>query len=1229
MRAISGPEHPLVLFLDDLQWIDPASLNLIHALLTDGEQSHLLIVGAYRDNEVGSAHLLTAALDTLRKSSVALVELTLQPLALESVTSLLADTLDQPADAVDPLARALHGKTQGNPFFLGQYLAELVAEKTLWFDKDEQRWRWNLQGVEKRVVAENVVALVMAKLRRLPATTQHVVTLAAAIGHQFDAATLATISGMPLTDTFAALWPALETSVALPVGEDYRFLVRRPDADDTDTAELRPQDVWFKFLHDRIQQAAYALTPESQLPGLHLRIGRLLLERHGGPEQLRPPALFEVARHLGRGVERISDPEERLTLARLDLAAGRHAKAASAYESATSFFSVGTSLLTPAHWDSDYELAFALHAEHAACEYLSGRSDAAEALLAALIPRARTDFHYAELCTLRATLHATQGRLADVIDWSLKGLERLGISLPTAPEAQQAAFMEELAAAAQNLGGRSVAELLAAPTIDDPRVELALTILSEMTPTCMFAAPGLYGPVLMKQVNLSLKHGHTRVSAFGYVTYGFLLVAMLGQYELGHEFGRLALALNERFQNTRLTCQIHVGFAMGLHHNRPLREAIEHNRIGYRAGLESGDINILCYGCYNAIVFRFALGDELMAVGAELEQFLEIATRAGETLSAMQMTVVKQVIASLQGETRGLGLGSDEFDEERFRVEQELKGPTPLLARYYVFKEMLHYLHGDHYRALEEGERAERIVHTLAGLHEHTMHVFYLALTLLALSRTASGELRSAYAERIARCQETMAGWAKHCPENFEHRAALLRAEAADVAGDDEAPRLYEQAIEAAERSGFVSDLALASELAALHHLGRGRREPAAPLLHAARRSYARWGANAKVAQLDQRHRALLFPDGPPQERYIDESEPVVLGHADSSFDAMTVLKVAQALAGEIVLTKLIEQIMATVTTRAGAQRGALILEQDGKLMIEAIISHDPDIVRVDVREPLEESQILATSIVRYVAHTRETVVLGDASRVERFGSDRYITANRPKSVLCLALTHRGRLIGLIYLENNLAANVFTVEQVDLIRMLAAHAAISVQNALLYANVERITAELRVSNAELSEVNQRLQAELLERERAEHERTRLQEEVIAVQNARLAELSTPLIPISDQIMVMPIIGTVDDNRANRLVEAALEGAHGSRAAVVILDITGLKQIDLAAAASLMRTARALRLLGSAVVITGIRADIAQTLIGLGIDLSGVVTRGTLQDGIAHAMALVGAGKQRR
>lgn len=1216
VRALSGPAHPLVLFLDDVQWIDPASLHLVHVLLADDEQRHLLIVGAYRDNEVDAAHILTAALDTLRKSGVKLAELTLAPLDPGSVRALLSDALDLPVAEIEELAATLVAKTQGNPFFLGQYLGELCSEGLLRLDEAAQRWTWDAAAIADRMVADNVVALVTTKLRRLPEETQRVVRLAAAIGHQFDAGTLATIVGATVADAAAALWPALEASVVVPVGEDYRFLAARGEADG-EVGEARAHEVWFRFIHDRVQQAAYALTPAAQLSALHYEIGRLLVARHGGHDRLPAAAVFEAARHLGRGAAEISSDDERLALARLDLAAGRRAKAAAAYEGAAGFLAAGVALLKESDWDTQHALAYPLHVEHGACEHLAGRPAEAERVFERLVERTRTDLDFADLCILRGTLYITEGRFPDVLAICVAGLARLGVDMPGDPMAQQGAFMAGVGEVPGNLAGRAIAALVDAPVVEDPRLQRILALIKVMTPAAYYASLGLFCLGLITHVNLSLRHGHTEDSAFGYASYGFLLIALFGQYQVGHEFGRMALALNDRFQNVGLSCQLHAVYGMGAHYCQPLREVVEVCRTAYRVGFETGDMNYAPHGCSMSVRLRLDLGEELTGVAADLEQFLRMSMRAKEVTSTMLMTLLRRGIADLQGEA-----GARQAGEALLVADPTM--PPPVLCRLHLLNEMLHYLHGEHAVALAASDQAEPLLPACAGLYETTTHAFFRGLTLAAVARAAAEADRPGHLEKIAACQASLDLWATSSPDNYAHRAALLRAESADLVGDAGASELYRVAVEAAERGELVPDQALANLLAARHHLVGGRRDAARTLLLAARRGYARWGATSLVGELDEQHRGLLFAESAPQERYIRESEPIAASRG-AEFDALTVLQVAQALAGEIVLSRLIEQLMRTVMTHAGAQRGALILERDGQLLIEAVLTHGPDLVQLDVHEPVEGSERLATSLVHYVARTRETVVLGDASRVDRFAGDRYVARHQPKSLLCLALTHQGRLLGLVYLENNLATNVFASEQVDLIRMLSSHAAISVQNALLYANVEQMTAELRASNAELGSVNKRLQDELAERERAERERSRLQEEVIQFQEARLAELSTPLIPINDKIMVMPIIGTVDQSRAARLVEAALTGAHRTRAAAVILDVTGLRDVNASAIDSLLQTARALRLLGTSVVLSGITPEVASVVVSLGVDLTAIVACGTLESGIAYALERVQSG----
>lgn len=1189
----------------------------------------------YRDNEVDSAHLLALAIDVLRKSPARLGEIKLKPLSLPSIAALLAEMLGQSESAVAPLAAVVFAKADGNPFFTNQFVAALYTDRLLWFDEASTSWCWDLAAIQERMATDNVVSFLMSRLRLLGAETQRALQFAAATGHRFDLKTLSVITGQSQPELAGHLWPALKDGLLWPLQADYRFL-SPGEVQLTELLSSADFKVTFKFQHDRIQQAAYALIPEAQREHIHLRIGRLVRDSLAGGVKERSESLFDVVKHLNIAVAQITDEQERLELARLNLLAGRRAKSSSANEAARAYLTTGVSLLTEQHWAQHYELAFGLNIELAGCESLLGQFEQAEALFEMLGGRAKTDIEFAQISLLRLSAYGMQGRYPAMLECGYKALARLGIVIPTTPQERSAAFEAELAAIAASLGERRIAELIDAPELSDPTVAIALKLLNILAPVTFIVSAEDYGAMLLKQVSLSVRYGHTEISSFGYISYAFMLVAMFRQYQQGYEYGRLALALNEKYNNTNIACRLNSGFATFLHFSRPLREAIDYYERAYRCGLDAGDVFYTPFACFSIILAKLSLGDPLPQLSAEIEWFEKALSNFKEIAATSMLALCKQLISALQGGTRSrTSLGDDNFDEDAFREQQQKLGVQPNLARYYLARLQLCYLFDDHPGALAAVAELAKIGPNISGLYESTLASYYACLTLLAVSRNAPAEQRQQDADKIAAYTADVTRFAEQSPDNYGQKLALIRAEAAAAAGSSDAESLYDQAIEVASRGEFLRDAALANELAGRYHNALGRTAPASRYMKAARRDYLRWGASAKVAQLEELYPQLLAREPQPiEERYISESSPEAPSAQQSqggiSLDLRTVLQVAKSISAEIVLEKVLEHTLQAVISNSGAQRGFIILEVRGQLFIEAMLVPGEAGVQVKLGQPIEASSELAVTVVQYVARTRETVVLGDASRKSRFTSDRYVAQQQPKSIMCLALIHQGRLVGILYLENNLATNVFTESSVELLRLLSSHAAVSVENASLYAEVKAISEQLSGLNNELSEANARLQHELKERTRAEQERAQaerervlLQAEIIQNQNARLAELSTPLIPIHDQIVVMPIIGTMDEHRAQQVLDTALNGAQALLAKTVIIDITGLKHVDTSVANTLIQTAKALQLLGTQAILTGIRAEVAQTLVSLGVDLGNIVTLSTLQTGIVYALARTG------
>jgi anti-anti-sigma factor len=1257
VQVFTTRARPLVLFLDDAQWADTATLNLLRRLLTDpstdGARGHLLLIVAYRDNEVGPGHPLSALLAELRRADVRIHEAYLPALTVPDLAELLRDSLGSEAARCTELANVLYDKTHGNPFFINQFLRSLRQEGLLHFDYAVASWQWSLADIKSRPVTSNVVEFMAAKIRLQPQRTQRALMLAACIGYQFELSTLSALCGLPPLETAEALWPALREGLCLPLDGEYRFAhLAGPLAGQLEThgggRELELQTS-YRFLHDRVRQAAGSLLSPGELPGVHLHLARHL--RAHGAAAADDHGLLDVVNHYNRGCRDLTDEIERREVARLNLAAGQRAKATTAFVEASAYLQAGVALLPADRFAVDYALSFSLYIELAECSYLSGQLDRAEQLFEILLPQLRSDIDRARVATLRVELYATRGRPAQALAVGIEALERLGVVFPRAADEQHAAVSLAVAEFKRLLAGRTCGELLELPASDsDELLALQRLLLTTCSPALLLS-PSLLSLLSLKLATTSLLHGHTSLTAYGYVSYAVIAANVLGSYEEAHAFAQLALELDRRIGGGALTCKLRCLTAGFVNlYVQPLRHSLTALRAGISAGLEAGDFTYVGFTCHHIGMLLLGTGEELGAVRHELERLWALARRTREQFVLGALTVSRQAVLNLCGQTHGRGsLSSPGFDEEPF-VAGLVAGELAALALwYFTVKLQLGLLYGDYAAAARAAAEAHCRARSALGQHCVTDLFFFTAL--VQLRRPAS--LDTADLPSLEALCERLDHWAQGCPESYRHKALLIAAERARLRGQNlEALALYDQSIALATQGEFVHHLALANELCARSLFEQKRPRLAHAYLQEAAYAYQRWGATAKLAQLREEFPALFGnPHAVASATPAGTTSLRVSVLRAGALDVTTLVHAAQSIASEIVLERLLAELLRSVATSAGAQRGVLFLDREGRLLREGAIALDPDHIEVGQARPLEQCTDVARSIVQLVAHTREAVVLGSASRDPRFASDPYIQAHRPRSLLCLALKHRGRVSGVVYLENNTAEDVFTADRIELLRLLSGQAAIALENASLYTRVHeitdkltRISEELLHANAELlrgSEdlrraneelvlrtedlrtANERTQRELAERVRIEHERAMLQEEVIRMQGARLAELAAPLIPLSAEILVLPLIGSIDSERAQHVLRTLLEGVQSARARVVILDITGLKHIDAPVAGLLVQAASALRLLGTQAVLTGLRAEVARTLVSLGIDLGALVTRGTLQSGIAFAQDAIG------
>ena len=1029
--AFARPAHPLALFLDDLQWLDAATLDLLEDLLTQPDLRSLLLIGAYRDNEVTATHPLMRRLDAIKAAGGRVAEMTLAPLTREDLGELIADALHcEPARAA-PLAQLVREKTGGNPFFAIQFLSSLAEEGLLIFDHDAARWSWDLERIHAKRYTDNVVELMVGKLTRLPAEAQKALQLLACLGNIAEFTRLSIVLETAEAQVHAVLWEAVRQE----------FVVRLAGA--------------YQFIHDRIQEAAYSLVPNERRAEIHLRIGKLLAA-HIPPEK-REEAIFDIVDQLNRGAALITSPDEREQLAELNLLAGQRAKASTAYASALAYLAAGCALLPEDAWERRYELTFALELHRTACEFLTGALGQAEARLAELARRAATLPDLAAVTQLRVELFIAVGRSDRAIEAGLDYLRRVGLTWPAHPTQEE--VRQEYERMWRQLGDRPVEGLIDLPQMAEPVACATMDVLTALAPPALHTDENLLCLVLCRMTNLSLEHGNSDASCHAYALLGVVLGPYFGDYNAAFRFGQLGLDLVETRGLGRANAA-RVYMVLGSHvnlwtrHVRTCRPLLQH---AFDAAQQAGDLTYAAYSCTHLIANLLASGDPLGEVQREAEAGLDFARQARFGLIVDRITGQLQLIRTLRGLTPKFGCFDDGgFNEEQFEQHLETDRRQAIAACWYWIRKLqARVFSGDHAAAVAAAAKAECLLWTSPAVFERAEYHFYAALAHAALCNASPAAERSRHLEVLAAQHRQLQLWAGTCPENFETRAALVGAEIARIEGRDlEAQRLYEVAIRAARANGFVHNEALANEIAACFYATRGFQEIATLYLRNARYAYLRWGAEAKVRQLDQ-----LYPHLRQEERAPDRTGAT--GAPGEQLDLATVIKVSETVSGELVLDRLLDTLLRTALEHAGAGRGLLVIARDAQPRIAAEAGIDAGTVMMRLCDEPVTAAMLPEAVLHYVLHTRESVILDDAAAQEPFAADPYIRQRQARSVLALPLLTQAKLIGALYLENNLAPRVFAPARIAVLKLLASQAAIALENTRLYREVAEREAKIR------------------------------------------------------------------------------------------------------------------------------------------------------------------------
>ncbi|MBV8486341.1 MAG: AAA family ATPase [Verrucomicrobia bacterium] len=1044
LAAFAGPEHPLALFLDDLQWVDNATLELVEDLVFEPEIRYILLIGAYRDNEVGPSHPLSHMLAGMRQRESNVHEIALRPLAFHDVAGLVADSLHCSQESAEPLAELVHEKTGGNPFFVIQFFTALAEEGSLWFDQANYAWTWDMTRLRAKGYTDNLGEFMAGKLHRLPERTQEVLGEFACLGNRVDLGVLTRVREETEEELHADLREAAQAGL----------VVR------TDTG--------YAFLHDRVHEAAYALIPESKRAAAHLRIGRLMASRVAPTET--EEEVFEIVNQLNRGTTLVELAGEREQIAEFNLAAGKRAKAATAYASALTYLMVGRAVLDEQSWERRYQLVFCLEFERAQCEFLTGQFSLAEERLLMLGQKAAGVVDRAAVVRAQIDLYASLDQSQRAVEAGLQYLRGVGVAWPTHPTDEE--VRQEYDRIWRQLGSRSIESLADLPSITDPVCGAMLDVLTALEEPAYFTDQNLRCLIVARMVNLSLENGNSDGSCVAYVQLGWFVGPRFGDYQAAYQFGKLGLDLVEKHGLERFRARVTQCFGYFIRPwSRHLSGSVELLRRSLATAQQAGDLKYAVYGCDRLTTVLLAAGEPLVEVQRQAESAIEFVRRAKFGYVVDIIVGQLRFIRTLRGLTPSLASFNDaEFNEDLFE-ERMAANPHSLFAIcwYWIRKLRARFYAGDYASALAAAAKAEPILLPGVQHFEVAEYLFYAALTHAAAFDPASPEDKLRHRQALTAAHQQILSLAEHCPENFGSCAALVGAEIARIDGRElDAEHFYEEAIESARINNFIQDEAVAHETAARFYAGRGLQTVARAYLQNARDLYWRWGALGKVKHLEQ-----SFPGLRETHRL---SGPLL-----EQVDVQALASASQAVSSELDLPKLVETLLVIALKDAGAQRGVLLLLRDQDPQIEAEALTGADTVIVNFRQAPPTPLDLPDSILRYVIRTQESIILDDASVPNQFSPDEYIRKRQARSVLCFPLIKQASLTGILYLENNLASHVFSPERISVLKVLVSQASISLDHARLVAELtkeiterKRAEKELRESEASLREAQTEL-----------------------------------------------------------------------------------------------------------------------------------------------------------
>ena len=1046
--ALSEADFPLCVFLDDWQWADSASIELLSILLTQKNNDYFLILGAYRAGEVDEDHALIHALEKLRSNGKEVPVIPLANLSQEDISNLIFDALGCSPSVCSPLASLIYRKTYGNAFFATQMLRSLYDNKLICYageNKALSEWEIDFKGIEQLNISDNVVDFVTQKIKSLPAEHQEILQKASCIGDHFRIDILLTL---------------------VPFKEE--ILLKILNQLTTENILLPLEDAC-KFAHNRIRRACYSMIPKEESVYVHLKIGMWLLD-HLGPQEIEEQ-IFDICNHLNKG--RTILVKKLLTtyrdydihqLAELNLRAAKRARGAAAFSTAEKHLKVGIELLHQDSWEEHYELAYNIFKELAEIVFLEGKNQESRNLINTSLKKARNPLDEAYLLNLLLSQQTLRGEYKKAFYTGKKALNRLGFSLrEEESEALLHAKIKRVRSLLHEIPSQSI---LGAPQMGNENISFALKVLNNLE----YAAyqgfnKDIWALIILKAAFLCLRYGHTPDASYAYVNYGRLLIRDYDDYPEGIRFGKIALELSRKYGNASLICRVCAQFGGFINHwGNPLREAFPVLDEGIKHGFEAGELQFAAFNISFKLILQFEQGIPIQQLEKNIEEYDHIIAQTNNSRFSDTLLLLKFITNSLRIGDISPGYWQIGEEDERALISgSEERGNYSLLCHFYIYKAQILYIFREIPAALHHITQAKGFANYISGKQSVISLNYFEALLITAVYQDTPDQEKPGKLNRLFHLIKKFKAWAAACPENSSHKLSLIEAERARIQNEEWlASSLYDRAIFKARANGFIQDEALGNELCARFWGDQNKLEFAKPYVVKAHFLYEKWGASHKAKALTREF---------PQYFQIDEdgSSQIV-----QNLDSLTLLKASQTLSGEIVLSNLLDKLMRIVIGNAGAERGALISKNGETLSLEAFGNLESGI-EVTQEKNKPHPELLPLSVINFVARTKKELVLQNALEEEPYNRDAYIKEQGVKSLVCFPIMRKGKLNAILYLENNLSSGSFTYNKLEVLRVLSSQIAISLENAFLYENLEE---KVRERTEELKEKNEQLSSTL-------------------------------------------------------------------------------------------------------------------------------------------------------